>query len=101
LSQLDTPPVQKRGGAGKDCVGSIATHCLEGCIDLVTSVRVVNFDLQCHRTSSSVYILQLRISGTCIGWIDEYAHPLGLGQQITEHFQSLCSQLGSENVDSR
>jgi GAF domain-containing protein len=30
--------------------------------------------------SSSVYFLQLRVSGTCIGWINEHAHPRGLGQ---------------------
>jgi len=101
VSQLDTPPVQKHGRADKDCVGSIATHCLEGRIDLVTSVRIVNLDLQSHHTSGSVYIPQLSISGTCIAWISEYAHPLGLGQQITKNLQSLRYQLGSEKVDSR
>jgi hypothetical protein len=69
------------------------THCLEGRINLGTSVRIVNLDLQSHRTSGSIYFLPLSISGTCIRWINDYAYPRSVGQQITEHLQPLCSQL--------
>src|SRR5262249_47437626 len=100
MSQLDTPTVQTHGGADKDCIGAIAIHCLEGRINLGTSVRIVNLDLQSHRASGSIYFLQLSISGACIGWINEYAHPRGLRQQITEHLQPLCSQLRSKNIYS-
>jgi len=79
LSQLDAPTVQKRGSAGKDCIGAITTHRLEGCIDLGARVCIVNLDLQSHCASGSVYFLQLSISGTCIGWINEHAHPRGVG----------------------
>src|SRR5215510_4781464 len=100
MSQLDTPTVQKHRGADKDRVWAIATHCVEGCINLGTSVRIMNLDLQSHGASGSVYFLQLRISGTCIGWINEHAHPRGLGQQITEHLQPLCCQFRSEHIYS-
>src|SRR5215467_4551585 len=100
MSQLDTSTVQKRGRADKDCIGSVAIHCLEGRINLGTSVRIVNLDLQSHGASGSFYFHQLRIRGTCIGWINEHAHPSGLGQQITEHLQPLCCQHRSENIYS-
>src|SRR5215831_11220171 len=100
MSQLDTPTVQKHGGANEDCIGAIAIHCLEGRINLGTSVRIVNLDFQSHRASGSIYFLQLSISGTCIRWIDDYAHPRRLGQQITEYLQPLCYQLGSKNIYS-
>jgi integrase len=45
MSQLDTSTIQKCGGADSDCIGGIATHCLEGCINLGTGVRIVNLDL--------------------------------------------------------
>src|SRR5262245_46098119 len=64
-----------------------------------TSVSIVNFDLQSHGASRSFYFLQLRIRGTCIGWINEHTHTRGLWQQITEHLQPLRDQFGSENVD--
>ena len=72
----------------------------EGRIDLCARVRIVNLDLQSHCASGSVYFLQLSISGTCIGWINEYTHPRGVGQQITKQLQPLCYQLASENIDS-
>jgi hypothetical protein len=48
LSQLDTPTVQKCGGADNDSIRAIATHCLEGCINLGTSERpgIVMFDIR-------------------------------------------------------
>src|SRR3974377_1428599 len=57
LSQLDTPTVQKHAGGSKDCIGAIATHCIEGCINLGTSVRIVNLYLQSHCASGCVYFL--------------------------------------------
>src|SRR5215475_1862441 len=100
MSQLDTPTVQKHAGTDKDRIRAVAIHCLEGRINLGTSVRIVNFDLQSHGASGSVYFLQLRVSGTCIARINEHAHPRGFGQQITEHLQPLCCQLRSENIYS-
>jgi len=60
----------------------------------------VNLDLQSHRAGGSIYFLQLSISGACIGWINDYAYPRGLGQQITEYLQPLCHQLRSKNIYS-
>jgi hypothetical protein len=100
LSQLDAPTVQKHGGADNDCIGGIATHCLEGRIDLGTRVRIVNLDLQSHCASGSVYVRQLSFSGTRIGWINDYAYPRSVGQQITKHLQPLCYYLGSERLYS-
>src|SRR5215469_7582903 len=100
MSQLDTPTVQKRGGADNDCIGGIVTHCLEGCINLRNSVRIVNLDLQSHRASGGFYVLQLSVSGTCIRWINDYAYPRDFRQQIMEHLQPLCSRLGGESIYS-
>ena len=99
MSQLDTPTVQKCGGADDDCIGAIATHCLEGCINLGTSVRIVNLDLQSHRATGSFYVRQLSFS-TCIDWTNEYAYPRSFRQQIMEHLQPLCSRLGGESIYS-
>ena len=59
MSQLDTPTVQKCGVADNDCIGAIATHCIEGRINLGTSVGIVNLDLQSHRASGGFYVRQL------------------------------------------
>src|SRR6516165_98693 len=100
MSQLDTPTVQKCGVADNDSIGAIATHCIEGRINLGTSVGIVNLELQSHRESGSFYVSQLSFSGARIGWINEYAYPRDFRQQIMEHLQSLCSRLAGESIYS-
>ncbi|MGC1917223.1 MAG: hypothetical protein WA710_18830, partial [Pseudolabrys sp.] len=67
MSHLDTPAVQERGGPDDNGIGPVATHCLEGSIDLGAGVGIVNLDFQSNGASGRIHVLHLSFAETCIG----------------------------------
>src|SRR5262249_58051443 len=99
MRQLDTPAVQERGGAHKDAIGPLATHCFEGDIDLSTGIRIEDLHLQPHGANGLVHGLQLSLS-ICVSWIDEHCDAPEVGHQLTQKLHPLCRHLRIENIDS-
>src|SRR5262249_8183106 len=93
--------IQERGGRDVDGIGPLAAHRFKSGIDLSAGVVVVDLNLQSHRASSRIDLFQLSLGGRDIGRIGEHSDAGSPRDQLTQEFQPLCRQLGSENIDSR
>ena len=75
----------------EDRIMSFPTHRCEGGVDLGAGVGVVDLELHSHRSGGCINVFQF--GRPCIGGIDKHSDAGRPGQQISKHFQSLCSQL--------
>jgi len=97
---LGTPDEEKCVAGDEKRIGPIARKLCESRIDLAGGAGVENLELKSEGGGSRFDLSQRRGRCRCIGRIDEHGNASGCGHQLTQQFQPLCHQLGSEEIDT-
>jgi hypothetical protein len=99
LGQLDAPVEQEGADTDEERIGSLVGKSSERRIDLADGAGVENLNLHPHRWGRSIQASQRRLSSRRTDRIDEHVNTNSSRQKITQEFQSLCHDLGHQDID--
>ena len=96
LSQLDASAIEERSGSDEDRIRSLPTIAAKAAS--ISALVLALWIWSCSPIERAAAFTSLNSAGLASGRIrSDAGRP---GQQISKHFQSLCSQLGTGEIDS-